>query len=82
MSSIFYVINPIIFPLNILTRYATLTLIMAKPSPEIRAYMKRLSKKAAKARREKISPQRRSEIAAKAAAARWNPASQSSREAA
>lgn len=57
--------------MKILTRYATLSSIMTKPSPEIRAYMKRISKKAAKARRNKISPERRSEIAAKAAAARW-----------
>lgn len=48
---------------------------MAKPSAEVRAYMTKLSKKAAKARREKITPERRSEIASTASAARWTKSS-------
>lgn len=44
----------------------------AKPSDTVREFLRASSAKAAKARREKIPPARRSEIAAKAAAARWN----------
>lgn len=38
---------------------------------DIREYLRNCSRKAAKARREKITPERRSEIASTASAARW-----------